>query len=218
MATYSKKTASLASSATTNSLLTGETSLSSLSSANLTDLKLVTLGEREKILAVSGSQLQSRMTKGVLINKQTQIQQFCLNPVDATDGLTQSMGVLIRTCSDIATHPYLIITPPLANADLPEAKEAEYLTASSGKFVALGKLLDSLQGDREIKVGIVIGQAKGMDLLEGFLRGKGIRVNRTDGATVREQQVLESRNGPNVTLVLGGRLGARAIVVCHLKL
>ena len=131
------------------------------------------------------------MTRGVLVNKQSQIQQFCLNSMEASDELTETMKILMTTCSAIATHPYLIITPPLANAELPETKEAEYLVASSGKFVALGKLLDSLRGDKEVKVGIVVQYTKGMDLLEGFLRGKGIRVKRTDGAGVREHQTVD---------------------------
>jgi hypothetical protein len=216
LASYAKKTPSLNSSATGSSILSGGTSISSLSTTDLSNLKLVNLGEREKILAVSGSELQSRMTRGVLINKQSQIQQFCLNSTEASDQLTETMKTLMTTCSAIATHPYLIITPPLANAELPEAREAEYLVASSGKFVALGKLLDALQGDKEVKIGIVVQNTKGMELLEGFIRGKGIRVKRADGAGVREQQTVESRGGANVILVLGGKAGARAIVVRHL--
>lgn len=123
------------------------------------------------------------------------------------------MKVLMSTCSAVATHPYLIIAPPLANADLDEAKEAEYLMSSSGKFAALGHILDALQGDKETKVGIMIQDVKGMDMLEGFLRGRKVRVKRTDGAGLREQQDVQSRGGPNVTLVLGGKAGARAIVV-----
>jgi len=153
------------------------------------------------------------MTRGLLINKQTQIQEFCLNPTEASDDAVQEMKNLIKTCSDLATHPYLIITPPLSNAELPEPKEAEYLVAASGKFVALGKILDALKGDKEFKIGLVIQDVKGMELLEGFLRGKSIRVQRTDGNSMREQQVLESRGGPNVTLVLGGKAGSRALVV-----
>jgi hypothetical protein len=153
------------------------------------------------------------MTKGVLYKKQAQIQQFCLNPTEASKELMESMKELMMTCSVIATHPYLIITPPLANADLPESKEAEYIIAASRKFVALGKILDCLRSDKEIKIGVVVQHVKGMDLLEGFLRGKGIKVRRADGAGVREQQHIESRVGANVTLILGGRAGARAIVV-----
>lgn len=213
LASYGKKTPSLASTATGNSILSGGTSLSSLSTADLSNLKLVNLGEREKIFAVSGTELQSRMTRGVLVNKQAQIQEYCLNPTEASEELVGCMKILMSICSAIATHPYLIITPPLANAELPETREAEYLVASSGKFVALGNILESLRGDKEIKIGIVVQNTKGMDLLEGFLRGRGIRVKRTDGAGVREQQSFESRGGANVTLVLGGRAGARAIVV-----
>ena len=213
LALYPKKTPSLASSATGSSIISGGTSISSISAADLSNLKLVRLGEREKILAVSGSELQSRMTKGVLVNKQAQIQEFCLNPTNASDELTTTMKDLMATCSEIATHPYLIITPPLANAELPERREAEYLVASSGKFVALGKILHSLQNEKEVKVGIVVQNTKGVDLLEGFLRGNGIKVKRSDGAGVREHQQVESRTGANVTLVLGGRAGARAILV-----
>jgi SNF2 family DNA or RNA helicase len=213
LASYAKKTPSLTSSVTGSSILSGGTSVSSLSTADLSNLKLVNLGEGEKILAVSGSVLQSRMTRGVLINKQAQIQQFCLNPIDASDELVATMKTLISTCSAVATHPYLIIAPPLANADLDEAKEAEYLMSSSGKFAALGKILDALQSDKETKVGIIVQTVKGMDLLEGFLRGRNIRVKRTDGASVREQQNVQSRGGPTATLVLGGKAGARAIVV-----
>jgi len=183
----------------------------------MTNLKLVPLGEGEQIFAVAGSELQQRMTKGVLVNKQTQIQEFCINPADASDEMVESMKGLMKTCSEIATHPYLIITPPLANAELPEPKEAEYLVASSGKFVALGKILDTLKGDKEIRIGIVVQDAKGMDLLEGFLRGREIRVRRSDGNSMREQQILETRGGPTVTLVMGGTAGARAIVVCPLS-
>ena len=153
------------------------------------------------------------MTRGVLINKQAQIQQFCLNPLDASDELVATMKTLMSTCSAVATHPYLIIAPPLANADLDEAKEAEYLMSSSGKFAALGKILDALQSDKETKVGIIVQTVKGMDMLEGFLRGRNIRVKRTDGASVREQQNVQARGGPTATLVLGGKAGARAIVV-----
>lgn len=217
LATYAKKTPSLTSTATGSSILSGGTSASSLSTVDLSNLKLVNLGEGEKILAVSGSALQSRMTRGVLINKQAQIQQFCLNPIDSSEELVTTMKVLMNTCSAVATHPYLIIAPPLANAELDEAKEAEYLMSSSGKFTALGKILDALQGDGEIKVGIMVQDVKGMDMLEGFLRGRKIRVTRTDGASVREQQHVQSRGGPNVTLVLGGKAGARAIVVFSLK-
>jgi Class II histone deacetylase complex subunits 2 and 3 len=214
LASYAKKTPSLASSAAGSSILSSGASLSSLSTtASLSNLKLVNLGEREMILAVSGTELQSRMTRGVLINKQAQIQKFCLNPTGASKELTEAMKILMTTCSAIATHPYLIITPPLANSDLAEPKEAEYIVASSGKFVALGRILDSLRGDKEIKIGIVVQHVKGMELLEGFLRGKGIRAIRSDGAGVREQQVIESRSGANVTLVIGGKTGARAIVV-----
>ena len=213
LATYAKKTPSLTSTATGSSILSGATSVSSLSTADLSNLKLVNLGQGEKILAVSGSALQARMTRGVLINKQAQIQQFCLNPIDASEELVATMKTLMSTCSDVATHPYLIIAPPLANADLDEAKEAEYLMSSSGKFGALGKILEALQGDKEIKVGIIVQSVKGMDILEGFLRGRKIRVKRTDGASVREQQNITGRGGPTVTLVLGGKAGARAIVV-----
>lgn len=177
------------------------------------NFKPVKLGEREVILAVGGSDLQARMTRGALINKQTQIQEFCLNPNEASGETVETMKELMRTCSHIATHPYLIIVPPLANADLPESREAEYLTASSGKFVALGKILDALKGGKEVKIGIVVQNAKGMDLVEGFLRGRKIRVTRTDGQGMREQQVTELRGGPNIILVLGGRVGSRAIVV-----
>lgn len=119
----------------------------------------------------------------------------------------------MSTCSAVATHPYLIIAPPLANADLDEAKEAEYLMSSSGKFAALGKILDALRSDKETKVGIMVQDVKGMDMLEGFLRGRNIRVRRTDGESVREQQNVQSRGGPDITIVLGGKAGARAIVV-----
>jgi hypothetical protein len=156
------------------------------------------------------------MTKGVLINKQQEIQDFCADAAAASDDLVTSMKTLISTCSDIATHPYLIITPPVANADLPETKEASYLIASSGKFVALGKLLDALQRDKEVKLGIVVQDVKGVELLDGFLRGKGIRVKRSDGAGVRGVQTGGIR-GPNVTLVLGGKAGSRAIVVSLLE-
>jgi hypothetical protein len=213
LASYGKKTPSLMSSATGSSILSGGTSVSSISTT-ISNLQLVTLGDREKILAVSGSELQSRMTRGVINNKQSDIQAFCLNPVDADDALLERMRTLMETCSTIATHPYMIITPPLANSELPEDKEAEYLVAASGKFVALGSILNQLRADKEIKVGIVIQDVKGVDLLEGFLRGRKIRVRRTDGSSVREIQAVEGRGGPNVTLVIGGKAGARAIVVC----
>ena len=214
LASYSKKTPSLTSSASASSILSGNTSVSSISET-LSNLKLVDLGPREKILAVAGSELQSRMTKGVLINRQGDIQAFCLNPVEADPKVVESMRSLMGTCSAIATHPYMIITPPLANAELPEDREAEYLVASSGKFVALGMLMDQLQGDKEIKVGIMAQDVKLIDLLEGFLRGKGIRVRRSDGSSVRGNQPVVPRGRPNVTLVLSGRAGSRAIVVCQ---
>lgn len=218
LASYGKKTPSLTSSVSASSILSGGGSVSSLSSAEcLSQLTLVTLGEEEHIFAVSASELQQRMTRGVLINKQTQIQEFCLRPIEASEEMVQSMKSLMKTCSDLATHPYLIITPPLANADLPEPKEAEYLVVASGKFVALGRILDALKGEKEFKIGIVIESAKGTELLEGFLRGKSIPVRRTDGNSVRDQQIVEGRGGPNVTLVLGGKAGARAIVVGFLK-
>jgi hypothetical protein len=125
------------------------------------------------------------------------------------------MKTLMSKCSGIATHPYLVITPPVANAELPDEKEAKYLVASSGKFVALGKLLDALKGDKEVKVGIVVEDVKGVELIDGFLRGRGIRVRRTDGAGVRGVQTGDLRGGPSVTIVLGGKAGSRAIVVCR---
>jgi len=213
MTSYPKKTASLSSSATGSSLLSAATTASSMSNANLENLRLVTLGENENILAVQGSELQSRMSRGFIVNRQSQIRAFCLNSESANDEMVAEMKAVVSTCSDIATHPYLVITPPLANADLPEKKEAEYLVAVSGKFAALGKILDSLKDGGDVRVGIMIGTPRGMDLVEGFLRGKGIKVTRTDGAGVRDPQVVESRAGPNVTLVLGGKAGARAIVV-----
>lgn len=213
MTSHPKKTPSLASSVTGSSLLSGATTFSSQSTANLANLRLVTLGENEKILAVQGSELQSRMSRGVLINRQAQIRAFCLSPVDASDEAVSEMKEVVSTCSDIATHPYLVIMPPLAKADLPEEKEAEYLIAASGKFVALGKILDALKEGGEVKVGIIVGSARGMDLVQGFVRGKGIKITRTDGAGVRDPQIVESRGGPTVLLVLGGKAGARAIVV-----
>jgi hypothetical protein len=212
LASYSRKTPSLTSSASGSSILSGNTNVSSISTT-LSNLKLVDIGPHEQILAVAGSELQSRMTKGVLVNRQEDIQAFCLNPVEADDAMIEKMRGLMTSCSAIATHPYLIITPPLANAELPEDKEVEYLVASSGKFVALGLLMDQLQGDKEIKVGIVAQDVKLVDLLEGFLRGKGIRVRRTDGSSVRGDQAVQARGGPNVTLVLSGQAGSRAIVV-----
>ena len=214
MTSYPKKTPSLSSSVTGSSLLSAASTASSKSTTDIASLRLVTLGENEKILAVQGSELQSRMSRGVITNRELQIREFCLNSESANDETVAEMKRVISTCSDIATHPYLVITPPLANADLPEKKEAEYLVAVSGKFMALGKILDSLKDGEEVRVGIMIGSPRGMDLVEGFLRGKGVKVTRTDGAGVRDPQVVESRGGPNVTLVLGGKAGARAIVVC----
>jgi hypothetical protein len=191
--------------------MSGNISMSSISST-LSHLK-VDLGDREKVFPVAGSELQYRMTRGVIHNRQDDIKAYCLDPDAADETLRERMRALMATCSAIATHPYLIITPPLANAELPESREAEYLVASSGKFVALGLLLDQLRGDKEIKIGIVVHDIKGIDLLEGFLRGKGIRVLRTDGTSVREAQAGTSRGGPNVQLVLGGKAGFRALVV-----
>jgi hypothetical protein len=113
----------------------------------------------------------------------------------------------------------MIITPPLANAELPEQREAEYLGSSSGKFVALGRILEALSGDKEVRIGIVVEDVKEMDLLEGFLRGRGVRVRRTDSAGVRGQQLVDTRGGANCTLVISGKAGARSIVVspCDVK-
>jgi hypothetical protein len=185
----------------------------------LTNLKLVTLGEGESILAVSATALQTRLTRGILINKQTQIQEFCSNAGDASEDLIASIKELVENCSRLATHPYMIITPPLANAELPEQREAEYLGSSSGKFVALGRILEALSGDKEVRIGIVVEDVKEMDLLEGFLRGRGVRVRRTDSAGVRGQQLVDTRGGANCTLVISGKAGARSIVVspCDVK-
>lgn len=191
----------------------GNTGISSVSTDNLKNLRLVKLGEGESVLAVSATALQTRLTRGILVNKQTQIQEFCSNALDAPDELTSSIKELLENCSRLATHPYLIITPPLANANLPEEKEAEYLGSSSGKFVALGRILGALSGDKEVRVGIVGEDAKEMDLLEGFLRGRGVKVRRTDSAGVRGAQLIDSRGGANVTLVISGKAGARAMVV-----
>jgi hypothetical protein len=214
MASYGKKTPSLGSSVSGSSILSG-TSLSSLSTVSsdvLKDLKLIDVGPSEKILAVSATELQSRMTRGVIINKQSEIRNFCLNPT-SDPSLINEMKTLISNCSDIATHPYLVITPHLANSELPEDKESQYLIASSGKFTALGKILDALQGDKSIKIGIVAQHIKTCEFLEGLVRGKGIKCRRSDGASVRESQNLGSRGGPDVLLVLGGKAGFRAMVV-----
>ena len=152
------------------------------------------------------------MSRGVLINRQAEIRAFCLNAEDASEETVEAMKGVVEQCSDIATHPYLVITPPLANADLPERKEAEYLVAASGKFVALGGILDALREGGEGRVGIVVGSVRGMDLVEGFVRGKDIKVVRTDGAGMRDPQVVETR-GLTVSLVLGGLAGSRALVV-----
>jgi hypothetical protein len=214
LASYGRKTPSLSSSVSASSILSGASAVSSLSTITDTRvLKKVTLAEAEHVFAVGASELQQRMTRGVLVNKQQEIEKFCTDPARAPLELMESMKSLMRTCTDIATHPYLIITPPLANAGLPEPKEAEYLIASSGKFVALSRILDALQGEKETRIGIVVQNTKGMELLEGFLRGKSIRVNRTDGNSERERQILEGRGGPNVSLVLGGKAGARSLVV-----
>jgi Class II histone deacetylase complex subunits 2 and 3 len=212
LASYARKTPSLMSSATANSVISTETSVSSL--GNISGLKLVALGEKEYILSVPGTELQKRMTKGVLVNKQEEIRAFCNDSAGATEETVESMKILMQTCSDIATHPYAIITPPLANVELPEPKESEYLTVSSGKFIALGSILKSLHQDKEIRIGIVLRNVKAMDLVEGFLRGREIRVRRTDGESFRPQQNLPNARGPTITLVLGGPLGFRAIVVC----
>ena len=213
LASYGKKTPSLSSSVTGSSLLSPDTSLSSLSPESLSGLKLIQVGEGEHIFAVQGSELQARMTQGVLLNKQKEIQEFCLNPDAASEDLVEAMRELVATCTALATHPYLIITPPLANADMPEAKEAEYLVASSGKFVTLGKIMEEFRGEKNLKIGIVVENAKTVELLEGFIRGKGIKVRRTDGAGVRENQVVDPRTGPTVTIVIGGKAGFNAIVV-----
>jgi len=212
-ASYGQKTPTISSAITSISNFSGNTGISSFSTDNLTNLKLVTLGERESILAVSATALQTRLTRGILINKQTQIQEFCSNAADASDELIASIKELVENCSRLATHPYMIITPPLANAELPEEKEAEYLGSSSGKFVALGRILEALSGDKEVRIGIVVEDVKEMDLLEGFLRGRGVRVRRTDSAGVRGQQTIESRGGANCTLVISGKAGARSMVV-----
>jgi len=214
MASYGKKTRSLASSVSQgSSLLSQATSASSLSTEHLRNMKLVQLGELEMILGVPATELQVRMTRGVLINKQKEIQEFCLNPNEANEQIVEIMKDVVETCSAIATHPYLIITPPLANAELPEPREAEYVIASSGKFSVLAKILDALKGDKEIKIAVVVESAKGLELLEGFLRGKDIRVRRSEGGSVRSQQLVEGRGGPSVLLVLGGKAGFRAMVV-----
>jgi hypothetical protein len=212
-ASYLQKTPTVSSAITSISNFSGNTGISSVSTENLTNLKLVTLGEGESILAVSATALQTRLTRGILINKQTQIQEFCSNAADASEDLIASIKELVENCSRLATHPYMIITPPLANAELPEQREAEYLGSSSGKFVALGRILEALSGDKEVRIGIVVEDVKEMDLLEGFLRGRGVRVRRTDAAGVRGQQLVEGRGGANCTLVISGKAGARSIVV-----
>ena len=214
LASYSRKTPSMNSSNITGSLLSWNTSLSSMSTERLANLKLVTLGEGEYILAVSATELQTRLTRGILIKKQTQIQEFCSNPLEASEELTASIKGLIENCSRLATHPYMIITPPLANAELPEEKEADYLGSSSGKFVALGRILAALSAEKEVRIAVVVEDVKEMDLVEGFLRGRAARVRRTDSGGVRGQQIIESRGGASVTLVLSGKAGARSIVVC----
>ena len=218
-ASYLQKTPTVSSALTSISNFSGNTGISSVSTENLTNLKLVTLGEGESILAVSATALQTRLTRGILINKQTQIQEFCSNAGDASEDLIASIKELVENCSRLATHPYMIITPPLANAELPEQREAEYLGSSSGKFVALGRILEALSGDKEVRIGIVVEDVKEMDLLEGFLRGRGVRVRRTDSAGVRGQQLVDTRGGANCTLVISGKAGARSIVVspCDVK-
>ena len=212
-ASYARKTPTASSILTSASNFSLNTGVSSVSTNNLTNLRLVKLGEGESLLAVSATALQTRLTRGILINRQTQIQEFCSNALDASDELTALMKELVENCSRLATHPYMIITPPLANAELPEEKEAEYLGSSSGKFVALGRILDALSEDKEVRVGVVAEDAKEIDLLEGFLRGRGVRVRRTDSAGVRSAQLVDSRGGANVTLVISGKAGARAMVV-----
>lgn len=210
LTSYPKKTPSLASSATGASLLSTNTTVSS-ASTTLSNLRLVTLGENEHILAVSSTPLQARMSRGVVVERQREIRAFCLNAEDTSEETVTQMRGILEHCSSIATHPYSVVIPNLGNVDLPERDEAKYLANASGKFVALGKILDALREGGDGRVGIVVGNARGMEMVEGFVRGKGIKLVRTDGAGMRDPQVVETR-GLTVTLVLGGRAGSRALV------
>jgi Class II histone deacetylase complex subunits 2 and 3 len=211
LTSYPKKTPSLASSATGASLLSTQTTASS-ASTTLSNLRLVTLGENEHILAVSATGLQVKMSRGVLGNRHKEIQAFCLNAEDASEETVTEMKDIMERSSEIAMHPFMAITPTLPNTNLSEKDESGFLVAASGKFVALGKILDALQEGGEARVGIMVGSVRGIELVEGFVRGKGIKVIRTDASgVVRDPQVVETR-GLTVTLVQGGKAGSRAIV------
>ena len=165
-----------------------------------TTLKVKNLGPREFVITLP---MQPRILSQYVDTIEYYPQAISRNMTEETIGedIMEKLNTLLHRLSNVATHIGLEGGGPTSQEDVNPEEEALYAEMSSEKFKFLGHLLALTKGT-QMHIALVAKQGHLLDIIELYLKGKGVSFWRPDTKTQGAESTGSDSSGSQLVSII----------------